>query len=137
MMPEPISLIEQFSIPDEGTIVILDDDGELFKKLTLSAPFKVTLQRRIVGSKVDMIIIRIKDRADYKQLFERLKKALKPNGTFWIALPRENITTNAIVLEQKYIMIESAIKANLVEGSTIELNEDEQFIQFLSKAKKN
>lgn len=136
-MSEPVSLIEKFGIPDEGTIVVLDDDGEIFKKLTLSAPSKVTLQRRIVGSKVEMIIIRIKDRVDYKQLFERLKKAVKQNGIFWVVIPRQSVTTNSEATEKRNMMFDSAKDAKLEVGNTIAVNEEEQAVQFVIKAEKN
>ncbi|MCH7818985.1 MAG: hypothetical protein IIB40_05435 [Candidatus Marinimicrobia bacterium] len=136
-MSEPVSLIEKFGIPDEGTIVVLDDDGEIFKKLTLSAPSKVTLQRRIVGSKVEMIIIRIKDRVDYKQLFERLKKAVKQNGIFWVVIPRQSVTTNSEATEKRNMMFDSAKDAKLEVGNTIAVNEEEQAVQFMIKAEKN
>ena len=136
-MSEPVSLIEKFGIPDEGTVVVLDDDGEIFKKLTLSAPSKVTLQRRIVGSKVEMIIIRIKDRVDYKQLFERLKKAVKQNGIFWVVIPRQSVTTNSEATEKRNMMFDSAKDAKLEVGNTIAVNEEEQAVQFMIKAEKN
>ena len=127
-MSEPISLIEKLGIPDEGTIVVLDDDGELFKKLTISTPPKVTLQRRIVGSKVDMIIIRIKGRVDYKQLFERLKKAIKPGGKLWVVIPNSIEITN-----KSNVIAVSAIDAKLEIGDPISLNEEEQAVQLLLK----
>ena len=131
-MSEPISLIEKLGIPDEGTVVVLDDDGGLFKKLTISAPPKVTLQRRIIGSKVDMIIIRIKGRVDYKQLFERLKKAIKPGGKLWVVIPNNIETT-----EKNNIIFVSAEDAKLEIGDTVSLNEEEQAIQLLLKNDKS
>ena len=131
-MSEPISLIEKLAVPDEGTIVVLDDDGELFKKLTLSAPPKVTLQRRIVGSKVDMIIIRIKGRVDYKQLFERLKKAIKPGGKLWLVIPNNIETTNG-----DNIIFVSAKDAKLEVGDSVSVNEEEQAVRLLLKKEKS
>ena len=136
-MSEPLSLIEKLGIPEEGTVVVLDDDGELFKKLTISAPPKVTLQRRIIGSKVDMIIIRTKGRVDYKQLFERLKKAVKQNGIFWVVIPRQSVTTNSEATEKRNMMFDSAKDAKLEVGNTIAVNEEEQAVQFMIKAEKN
>lgn len=131
-MSEPISLIEKLAVPDEGTIVVLDDDGEIFKKLTLSAPPKVTLQRRIVGSKVDMIIIRIKRREDYRQLFERLKKAIKPGGKLWVVIPNDIKNT-----KENNIIFVSAKDAKLEVGDTVSLNEEEQAVQLLLKQEKS
>ena len=136
-MSEPLSLIEKLGIPEEGTVVVLDDDGELFKKLTISAPPRVTLQRRIIGSKVDMIIIRTKGRVDYKQLFERLKKAVKQNGIFWVVIPRQSVTTNSEATEKRNMMFDSAKDAKLEVGNTIAVNEEEQAVQFMIKAEKN
>ena len=131
-MSEPISLIEKLGIPDEGTVVVLDDDGGLFKKLTISAPPKVTLQRRIIGSKVDMIIIRIKGRVDYKQLFERLKKAVKPDGKLWVVIPNNIKNT-----KENNIIFVSAKDAKLEVGDTVSLNEEEQAVQLLLKQEKS
>ena len=131
-MFEPISLIEKLGIPDEGTVVVLDDDGGLFKKLTISAPPKVTLQRRIIGSKVDMIIIRIKGRVDYKQLFERLKKAVKPDGKLWVVIPN-NIDTK----KKSNIIFVSAKDAKLKVGDIVNLNEEEQAVQLLPEKEKS
>ena len=131
-MSEPISLIEKLGIPDEGTVVVLDDDGGLFKKLTISAPPKVTLQRRIIGSKVDMIIIRTKGRVDYKQLFERLKKAVKPDGKLWVVIPN-NIDTK----KKSNIIFVSAKDAKLKVGDRVNLNEEEQAVQLLPEKEKS
>lgn len=131
-MSEPISLIDKLAVPDEGTIVVLDDEGELFKKLTLSAPPKVTLQRRIVGSKVEMIIIRIKGRVDYRQLFERLKKAIKPGGKLWVVIPNNIKNT-----KENNIIFVSAKDAKLEVGDTVSLNEEEQAVQLLLKKEKS
>lgn len=131
-MSEPISLIEKLGIPDEGTVVVLDDDGGLFKKLTISAPPKVTLQRRIIGSKVDMIIIRTKGRVDYKQLFERLKKAVKPDGKLWVVIPN-NIDTK----KKSNIIFVSAKDAKLKVGDIVNLNEEEQAVQLLPEKEKS
>jgi len=131
-MSEPISLIEKLGIPDEGTIVVLDDDGGLFKKLTISAPPKVTLQRRIIGSKVDMIIIRTKGRVDYKQLFERLKKAVKPDGKLWVVIPNNIDTT-----KKSNIIFVSAKDAKLKVGDRVNLNEEEQAVQLLPEKEKS
>ena len=131
-MSEPISLVEKLGIPDEGTIVVLDDDGKLFKKLTLSAPPKVTLQRRIVGSKVDMIIVRIKGSVDYRHLFERLKKAIKPGGKLWVVIPK-----NAESAKKNNIIFVSAKDAKLEIGNRVSVNEEEQAVQLLHKKEKS
>lgn len=131
-MSEPLSLIEKLGIPEEGTVVVLDDDGELFKKLTISAPPKVTLQRRIIGSKVDMIIIRTKGRVDYKQLFERLKKAVKPDGKLWVVIPNNIDTT-----KKSNIIFVSAKDAKLQVGDRVNLNEEEQAVQLLPEKEKS
>ena len=125
-MSEPISLIEKLGIPNEGSIAVLDDDGDLFKKLTLSTPSNVTLQRRIVGSKVDMIIIRIKAGVDHKQLFERLKNAIKPGGKIWIVIPKSVENENNTVFV-------SADDANLEVGDSVSLNDEEDAVQLLLK----
>ena len=131
-MSEPLSLIEKLGIPEEGTVVVLDDDGELFKKLTISAPPRVTLQRRIIGSKVDMIIIRTKGRVDYKQLFERLKKAVKPDGKLWVVIPNNIDTT-----KKSNIIFVSAKDAKLKVGDRVNLNEEEQAVQLLPEKEKS
>ncbi|MCH8272381.1 MAG: hypothetical protein IIB41_03905 [Candidatus Marinimicrobia bacterium] len=131
-MSEPLSLIEKLGIPEEGTVVVLDDDGELFKKLTISAPPRVTLQRRIIGSKVDMIIIRTKGRVDYKQLFERLKKAVKPDGKLWVVIPNNIDTT-----KKSNIIFVSAKDAKLQVGDRVNLNEEEQAVQLLPEKEKS
>jgi len=131
-MSEPISLVEKLGIPDEGTIVVLDDDGDLFKKLTISAPPKVMLQRRIVGSKVDMIIIRIKGRVDYKQLFERLKKAIIPGGKLWIVMPN-----NIGITKESDIISVAANDAKLELGDKVSVSEEEQAVQLLLKHDKS
>ncbi len=131
-MSEPISLIEKLGIPDEGTIVVLDDGGELFKILTISTPPKVTLQRRIIGSKVDMIIIRTRGRVDYKQLFERLKKAIKPGGKLWVVIP------NTVETKKKNnIIFISAKDAKLETGDTISVNDEEQAVELLPTKEKS
>ena len=131
-MSEPISLVEKLGIPDEGTIVVLDDDGKLFKKLTLSTLPKVTLQRRIVGSKVDMIIVRIIGRVDYRQLFERLKKAIKPDGKLWVVIPKNTETT-----KKNNIIFVSAKDAKLEIGDRVSVNEEEHAVQLLLKKEKS
>ena len=136
-MSELISLIEKLGIPDEGTVVVLDDDGGLFKKLTISAPPKVTLQRRIIGSKVDMIIIRTKGRVDYKQLFERLKKAVKPGVKIWLVIPRDSSTTYGKATEERNTMFDSAKNAKLEAGNSVALNEEEQDVQLLPEKEKS
>ena len=129
-------MVKIFGIPDEGTIAVLDDDGELFKELTLSAPPKVMLQRRIIGSQVDIVIIRIKNKVDYKQLFERLKKAVKPGGKIWVVIPRGSATANSEAAEKRNIMFDSAKDAELEVGNSVAVNEKEQGIQFLRKGEK-
>ena len=84
-----------------------------------------------------MIISRIKDRVDYKQLFERLKKAVKQNGIFWVVIPRQSVTTNSEATEKRNMMFDSAKDAKLEVGNTIAVNEEEQAVQFMIKAEKN
>ena len=136
-MSEPVSVIEKFGLPDEGTIVVIDDDGEIVKKLNIWAPSKVLCKGRKLGDKGKMIKIRIKDRVDYKQLFERLKKAVKQNGIFWVVIPRQSVTTNSEATEKRNMMFDSAKDAKLEVGNTIAVNEEEQAVQFMIKAEKN
>ena len=129
-------MTEIFDLPDEGTIAVLDDDGKLFKELTISAPSKVTLQRRITGSQVDIIIIRIKNKVDFRQLFERLKKAVKPGGKIWLVIPRDSSTTHGKATEERNTMFDSAKNAELEAGDSVALNEEEMAIQFLNEGQK-
>ena len=129
-------MTEIFDLPDEGTVAVLDDDGKLFKELTISAPSKVTLQRRITGSQVDIIIIRIKNKVDFRQLFERLKKAVKPGGKIWLVIPRDSSTTYGKATEERNTMFDSAKNAKLEAGNSVALNEEEMAIQFLNEGQK-
>ena len=129
-------MTEIFDLPDEGTIAVLDDDGKLFKELTISAPSKVTLQRRITGSQVDIIIIRIKNKVDFRQLFERLKKAVKSGGKIWLVIPRDSSTTHGKATEERNTMFDSAKNAELEAGDSVALNEEEMAIQFLNEGQK-
>ena len=93
----------------------------------------MSLQRRIVGSQVDIIIIRIKNKVDFGQLFERLKKAVKPGGKIWVVIPHGNVNASAEATKERNIIFESAKNAKLEAVNSVAVNEEEQGIQFLSK----
>ena len=79
-----------------------------------------------------MIIIRTKGRVDYKQLFERLKKAVKPDGKLWVVIPNNIDTT-----KKSNIIFVSAKDAKLQVGDRVNLNEEEQAVQLLPEKEKS
>jgi len=72
-------------IKSGDSVVILDEGNEIFRRLSIEAPKDVALQKRVLGEKVEMIIVRIGEKGDKRQLFSRLQQGIKQDGVIWAA----------------------------------------------------
>ena len=74
---------ESLGIKPGDSVVVLDDGNSIFRRLSLEAPEDVALQKRVLGDRVEMIIVRIGENQDSKQLFMRIQQGIKPDGVIW------------------------------------------------------
>ena len=111
---------ESLGIKPGDSVVVLDDGNSIFRRLSIEAPEDVALQKRVLGDRVEMIIVRIGEKQDTKQLFTRIQQGLKPDGTIW-----------AVSLANNLEMLREAHEAGLTEKETIRFNEEEEGIRFV------
>lgn len=115
---------ESLGIKPGDSVVVLDDGNTIFRRLSIEAPEDVALQKRVLGDKVEMIIVRIGEGQDTGQLFKRIQQGLKPDGVIW-----------AVSLANNAEMIKRANEAGLVESETISFSEEEVGIRFVREEK--
>ena len=117
--------VSKLGIKENQTVVVLDEESELFRRLSLESPSTVTLQKRILGSPVDMILIRITQKVEYEQLFQRLRRAIKPNGAVWAVIQKKNIAMEKggnVFWDE---LMEGVLKTDLVDNKTLSFNDEE------------
>jgi len=115
----------ELGIKEGQTVVVLDEESELFRRLSLDSPSTVTLQKRILGSPVDMIIIRITQKVEYEQLFQRLRRAIKPDGAVWAVIQKKSVAMEKggnVFWDE---LMEGVLKTDLVDDKTLSFNDDE------------
>ena len=115
---------DSLGIKSGDSVVILDDGNELFRRLSLEAPEDVALQKRVLGDKVEMIIVRLGEDVDPTQLFSRIKRGLKPDGAFWAVTQANNPEFHSE-------MLKGANEADLVEAGTVSFSEEEVGTRFI------
>lgn len=111
---------ESLGIKPGDSVVVLDDGNTIFRRLSIEAPEDVALQKRVLGDRVEMIIVRIGERQDTKQLFTRIQQGIKPDGVIW-----------AVLHKNKDEILKDATDAGLKETDTISFNEEEEGIRFI------
>ena len=115
----------KLGIKESQTVVVLDEGSELFRRLSLESPSTVTLQKRILGIPVDMIIIRIMQKVEYEQLFQRLRRAIKPDGAVWAVIQKKSVALKKggnVFWDE---MMEGVLKTDLVDNKTLSFNDEE------------
>ncbi|MCH8288244.1 MAG: hypothetical protein IID12_03955 [Candidatus Marinimicrobia bacterium] len=117
--------VTKLGIKESQTVVVLDEESELFRRLSLEFPSTVTLQKRILGIPVDMIIIRIMQKVEYEQLFQRLRRAIKPDGAVWAVIQKKSVALKKggnVFWDE---MMEGVLKTDLVDNKTLSFNDEE------------
>ena len=117
--------VTKLGIKESQTVVVLDEESELFRRLSLESPSTVTLQKRILGIPVDMIIIRIMQKVEYEQLFQRLRRAIKPDGAVWAVIQKKSVALKKggnVFWDE---MMEGVLKTDLVDNKTLSFNDEE------------
>ncbi|MCH7618999.1 MAG: hypothetical protein IH880_04440 [Candidatus Marinimicrobia bacterium] len=117
--------VTKLGIKESQTVVVLDEGSELFRRLSLESPSTVTLQKRILGIPVDMIIIRIMQKVEYEQLFQRLRRAIKPDGAVWAVIQKKSVALKKggnVFWDE---MMEGVLKTDLVDNKTLSFNDEE------------
>ena len=117
--------VTKLGIKESQTVVVLDEESELFRRLSLESPSTVTLQKRILGIPVDMIIIRITQKVEYEQLFQRLRRAIKPDGAVWAVIQKKSVALKKggnVFWDE---MMEGVLKTDLVDNKTLSFNDEE------------
>ena len=117
--------VTKLGIKESQTVVVLDEGSELFRRLSLESPSTVTLQKRILGIPVDMIIIRIMQKVEYEQLFQRLRRAIKPDGVVWAVIQKKSVALKkggSVFWDE---MMEGVLKTDLVDNKTLSFNDEE------------
>lgn len=117
--------VTKLGIKESQTVVVLDEESELFRRLSLESPSTVTLQKRILGIPVDMIIIRIMQKVEYEQLFQRLRRAIKPDGVVWAVIQKKSVALKkggSVFWDE---MMEGVLKTDLVDNKTLSFNDEE------------
>ena len=115
----------KLGIKEGQTVVVLDEESELFRRLSLESPSTVTLQKRIIGSPVDMIIIRITKKVEYEHLFQRLRRAIKPDGAVWAVIQKKSVVMEKggnVFWDE---LMEGVLKTDLVDNKTLSFNDEE------------
>jgi len=115
---------DRLGIKPGDSVVILDDGNTLFRRLSLEALEDVTLQKRVLGDKVEMIIVRFGEKGDQKQLFRRIQRGLKPDGAIWAV-------TQASDTDFRAEMLQAANEADLTETETLSFSEEEIGTRFI------
>lgn len=121
---------DKLGIKPGQTVVVIDSDNELFRKLSLEAPQDVTLQKRILGSKVDMILVRLWEPTNYRHLFQRLQNAITIDGSIWAVIPKKPTA----LAKGIGVFREEVLKTDLVEDKTLSLTEEEYGIRFVIRS---
>ena len=117
--------VTKLGIKESQTVVVLDEGSELFRRLSLESPSTVTLQKRILGIPVDMIIIRIMQKVEYEQLFQRIRRAIKPDGAVWAVIQKKSVALKKggnVFWDE---MMEGVLKTDLVDNKTLSFNDEE------------
>ena len=115
---------DRLGIKPGDSVVILDDGNTLFRRLSLEAPEDVALQKRVLGDKVEMIIVRFGEKGDQKQLFRRIQRGLKPDGAIWSVTQASDTDFHAE-------MLQAANEADLKETETVSFSEEEVGTRFV------
>ncbi len=115
---------DTLGIKSGDTVVVLDDGNDLFRRLSLEAPEDVALQKRVLGDKVEMIIVRIGAKPNTKQLFQRIQRGIKPDGAIWAVLHSDNAEVYSELLK-------AAKEAGLTETESVSFSDDEVGTRFI------
>ena len=113
---------DSLGIKSGDSVVILDDGNELFRRLSIEAPKDVALQKRVLGEKVEMIIVRIGEKGDKRQLFRRLQQGIKQDGVIW-AITLKNGEGKAEIRDG---MLKDANISGLTDTGTLSFNEKKE-----------
>lgn len=122
---------DKLGIKPGQTVAVIDSDTELFRKLSLEAPQDVMLQKRILGSKVDMIIVRLWEPTNYRHLFQRLQNAITDDGSIWAVIPKKPTALEKGIGVFRDEMVEEVLKTGLVDNKTLSITEEEYGIRFI------
>jgi len=119
-------------IKSGDSVVILDDGNEIFRRLSIEAPKDVALQKRVLGEKVEMIIVRIGEEGDKRQLFRRLQQGIKQDGVIW-AVTLKNSEGKAEIRDE---MLKDANNSGLTDTGRLSFNEKEEGTRFVIRKEK-
>ena len=122
---------DKLGIKPGQTVAVIDSDNELFRKLSLEAPQDVTLQKRILGSKVDMILVRLWERTNYRHLFQRLQNAITNEGSIWAVIPKKPTALAKGIDVFRDDLVGEVSKTDLVDNKTLSITEEEYGIRFV------
>ncbi|MCH8928460.1 MAG: hypothetical protein IIB39_07080 [Candidatus Marinimicrobia bacterium] len=115
---------ESLGIKPGDSVVVLDDGNTIFRRLSIEAPEDVALQKRVLGDRVEMIIVRIGEGQDTGQLFKRIQQGIKPDGVIWAVSHANNAE-----------LLAGALEAGLIETDTISFSEEEVGVRFVREEK--
>ena len=115
---------ESLGIKPGDSVVVLDDGNTIFRRLSIEAPEDVALQKRVLGDRVEMIIVRIGEGQDTGQLFKRIQQGIKHDGVIWAVSHANNAE-----------LLAGALEAGLIETDTISFNEEEVGVRFVREEK--
>ncbi|MCH8298944.1 MAG: hypothetical protein IIC39_00165 [Candidatus Marinimicrobia bacterium] len=122
---------DKLGIKPGQTVAVIDSDNKLFRKLSLEAPQGVTLQKRILGSKVDMILVRLWEPTNYRHLFQRLQNAITNDGSIWAVIPKKPTALAKGIGVFRDELVEEVLKTDLVDNKTLSITEEEYGIRFV------
>jgi len=118
---------DSLGIKSGDSVVILDDGNELFRRLSIEAPKDVALQKRVLGEKVEMIIVRIGEKGDKRQLFRRVQQGIKQDGVIW-AVTRKSSEGKAEIRDE---MLKDANNSGLTDTGRLSFSEEEEGTRFV------
>jgi len=122
---------DKLGIKPGQTVAVIDGDNDLFRKLSLEAPQDVTLQKRILGSKVDMILVCLWEPTNYRHLFQRLQNAITNDGSIWAVIPKNPAVLAKGIDVFRDDLVEEVSKTDLVDNKTLSITEEEYGIRFV------
>ncbi len=131
-----VPLARKLGIKEDHLVVILNGKGDALEKVLQAMPPSVRVSSQLSSpDSPDIVLYWPQPGEDMEATFQRLRQAIKPNGSIWAIIPKKAVATKRGVKLDWNEIVAAALKTGLVDNKDATITSEEYGTRFVIRLK--
>jgi uncharacterized protein (UPF0128 family) len=136
-MDSAAELTRKLGVKPDSIVVALNANPYIVAKLQDGLPERASLLAELpTDSPSNTILVWLAENNDLYKLFQRLRRAVTPDGAIWAIIPKKKTRENKASSVTFELVQDAALKTDLVDNKVLSFSAEEYGIRFVVRKEK-